>query len=41
MFTITFLCIGIVETGLFVNVTSRAYFGNADGTVKVKNNNNL
>jgi ribose 5-phosphate isomerase A len=26
---------GVVETGLFVNMTSRAYFGNADGTVEV------
>lgn len=28
---------GIVETGLFVNMASRIYFGNVDGTVKVKN----
>ncbi len=32
-----FMCAGIVETGLFVNMTSRVYFGNPDGTVKIKN----
>ncbi len=29
--------LGIVESGLFVDMVSRVYFGNADGTVKVKN----
>ena len=27
--------IGVVETGLFVNMASRVYFGQADGTVEV------
>lgn len=27
--------LGVVETGLFVNMAYRAYFGQADGTVKV------
>lgn len=27
--------IGVVETGLFVNMASRVYFGQADGTVDV------
>ncbi|GAB0088707.1 Ribose-5-phosphate isomerase [Sergentomyia squamirostris] len=28
---------GVVETGLFVNMAQKAYFGQADGTVKEKN----
>ena len=31
----TLVCIGVVETGLFVNMASRVYFGQADGTVEV------
>lgn len=27
--------VGVVETGLFVNMASRVYFGQADGTVEV------
>lgn len=31
----TCTCIGVIETGLFVNMASRVYFGQADGTVEV------
>lgn len=27
---------GVVETGLFVNMIAKVYFGNPDGSVKVK-----
>jgi len=27
--------VGVVETGLFINMAARTYFGNSDGTVKV------
>ena len=30
-----FLYVGVVETGLFVNMATRVYFGQADGTVEV------
>lgn len=29
------LCAGVVETGLFVNMAARVYYGQADGTVEV------
>ena len=32
---------GIVETGLFVNMAAKTYFGNADGSVKVAESNKL
>lgn len=28
--------VGVVETGLFIGMASKAYFGNADGSVKVR-----
>jgi ribose 5-phosphate isomerase A len=28
--------VGVVETGLFVNMAVKAYFGNEDGSVKVR-----
>ena len=31
-----FFLAGIVETGLFVGMASKVYFGNADGTVLTK-----
>ncbi|XP_062519912.1 ribose-5-phosphate isomerase-like [Corticium candelabrum] len=32
------ICIpGVVETGLFIGMASKAYFGNADGSVRVRN----
>lgn len=30
---------GVVETGLFVNMAQRAYFGQSDGTVIERDNN--
>lgn len=32
---LTLVCTGVVETGLFVNMAARVYFGQADGTVEV------
>ena len=31
----SFVPVGIVETGLFLNMASRVYYGNVDGTVIV------
>ncbi len=30
-----FFLSGIVETGLFLNIASRVYYGNADGSVNI------
>lgn len=32
---------GVVETGLFLNMISKAYFGNSDGNVEIKINSRL
>ena len=32
---------GVVETGLFTNCVKAAYFGEADGTIKIVENNKI
>jgi len=29
---------GVIETGLFIRMAAKAYFGNSDGTVSTKGN---
>jgi hypothetical protein len=36
-----FYFLGVVETGLFVNMISKAYFGNHEGKVEIKTNSTL